>query len=287
MLDKILVPVDLTEVSELGISSAREIAKKFSSRVSLLYVLEPPKDIPFEIFEEEKEAINSLREKLKLEAENRLKDYAASLQAAGIQADYTVLEGDDTEAILDYCQKTEPDLLIMPSHRKTKVELQAVGSVSLRVASRSSKSVLIVKQKPLTEINNILVNYDFLPSSIVALEKAVSIAKAFGSKLTVLHIDNDEHHTQLKSIYQKVLEKKYKLLEEIKNKHKDVKVETILQKGSPKEEVLRMINRNGYDLVVMGRRNTADKSRVFLGSLSLEVLKNSPVSVLISRGNYE
>lgn len=287
MLDKILVPVDLTEVSELGVSSAKEIAKRFSSKVFILYVLEPPRDIPSEIFEEEKEAINSLREKLRLDAENRLREYATSIQSDGIQVDYTVLEGDDTETILDYCQKIEPEIVIMPSHQKTVVELRAVGSVSLRVSSRSSQSVLVVKQKPLTDIKNILVNYDFLPSSIIALEKAVSIAKAFGSKVTVLHIDNDEHHTQLKSIYKKVLEKKYKLLEDIKNKHKDIELETIIQKGKPKEEVLKMINKNSYDLVVMGRRNTTDKSRVFLGSLSLEILKNSPVSVLISRGSYE
>lgn len=287
MLYKILVPVDLTEVSELGVLSAREIAKRFSGRVSLLYVLEPLKDIPFDIFEEEKEAIKSLRERLRTEAENKLREYATSLQTEGIQVDYKVLEGDDTEVILDYSQKIESDILIMPSHRKTKIELQAVGSVSLRVASRSLRSVLILKQKPLTEIRNILVNYDFLPSSIMALKKAVLLAKAFGCKITVLHIDNDEHHTHLKSVYQKVLEKKHKLLEEIKNEHKDIEVETILQKGNPKEEVLKMIDKNSYDLIVMGRRNVTDKSRVFLGSLSLEVLKNSPVSVLISRGDYE
>lgn len=287
MLAKILVPVDLTEVSEVGVLSAKELAKRFATRIFLLYVLEPPRDIPFEIFEEEAYAIKSLREKLKSEAEERLKTYVKGLTSDGIEAEYSVLEGDEVETILDYSQKVGADTVIMPSHKKTKVELRAVGSVSLRVASKSPVSVIVVKQKPLKEVRNILVNYDFLPSSIKALEKATSIAKSFGSKITLLHVDNDEHHTHLKSIYNKVLEKKLNLLEDIKNQHKDINIETVLLKGNPKEEVLKTIEKGGYDLVVMGRRNPTDKSRVFLGSLSLEVLKNSPVSVLISRGDYE
>lgn len=287
MLDKILVPIDLTEVADIGILSAKEFAKRFSSKLFLLYVLEPPKGIPLEIFEEESEAINSLTEKLKLEADARLQSYVNSLQSEGIKSEYTVLEGDDVETILDYSNRIGAGLLVMPSHQKTNIELQAIGSVSLRVTSKSPKSVLVVKQKPLTDIKHILVNYDFLPSSIKALEKAVLVAKGFGSKLTVLHVDDDEHHTQLKSIYNKVLEKKLQLLEDVKNQHKDVEIETVLIKGKPKEEILKMVQKGRYDLVVMGRRNPTDKSRVFLGSLSLEVIKNSPVSVLISRGDYE
>lgn len=287
MLSKIVVPVDLTEVADIGISSAKELAKRFSSKLFLLYVLEPPKDIPFEIFKEESKAINSLLEKLKLEAQDRLQSYTHNLKNNGIEVESSILEGDSVETIIDYSHKVGADLIVMPSHQKTKIELHAVGSVSLRVASRFGKSVLIIKQKPLTDIKNILVNYDFLPSSMKALEKAIFLAKGFNSKITVLHVDNDEHHTHLKSIYQKVLEKKHNLLEEIKNQHKDIDIETVLLKGNPKEEVLNTVKKGNYDLVIMGRRNPTDKSRVFLGSLSLEVVRNSPVSVLISRGDYE
>lgn len=287
MFNKVVLPVDLTEVSDIGLKTASEIGKRFGSRIYLLYVLEPVIDIPFEIFEEELYAIKSLKDSLRKEAESKLSDYVSKLKDEGIQAEYHIVEGDDVESILDFSKNISADLILMPSHKKTKIEIKAVGSVSLRVASKSSSSVLIIKQKPLSTINSILVNYDFLPSSKKALEKAVNLARKFGSKIVILHVDNDEHHTHIKSIYKKVLEKKISLLEEIKNQHKDLYIETLIVKGNPKEEVLNTINSGNFDLVVMGRRNPVDKSKIFLGTLSLEVLKNSPTSVLISRGYDE
>lgn len=285
MFDRIVLPVDLTDVSHIGLLTAQNIATKFGSKVYLIYVIKHIKDIPFEIFKEEVEAIELLKDKLKKESESILSKYVLDLKEKNIEAEYHILEGDDVESILNFSKGVNADLIVMPSHKKTNVEIRAVGSVSLRVASKSSSSVLIVKQKHIQEIKNILVNYDFLPSSVNALEKAVNLARKFGSKITVLHVDNDEHHTHIKFIYQKLLQKKVNLLEEVKNQHKDLNMETLIIKGNPKEEILKVINSNNFDLIVMGRRNPIDKSRVFLGSLSLEVLKNSPISVLISRSN--
>lgn len=285
MLDRILLPIDLTDISKFGIETGKEFAKRFNSKLHLLYVLKPLRDILPELFQEEFQAILSIKDKLKEEAIHTLAGYTSELFRQGIEASYSVVEGDEVESILDFSKESMSDLIVMPSHRKTNVEIKAVGSVSLRVSSKANTSVLVVKQKPLMHIDRILVNYDFLPSSIRALEKAIAIARKFGSKLLVLHVDHEEHQTHLKSIYNTVLEKKKNLLEDIKNQHKDIDVETLLLKGNPKEEVLKVINRGAYDLVVMGRRNPIDKSRVFLGSLALEVIKNSPVSVLISRGD--
>ncbi|MEZ0323794.1 MAG: universal stress protein [Hydrogenothermaceae bacterium] len=287
MLDKILLPIDLTETSEIGFETAKNLAKKLNSDITFLYVLEPIKDIPFEIFEEEREHLFQLKDKLKKQATQTLEEYTEKLKSDGIRASYIILEGDEVESILDFAQKNRIDFIVMPAHKKTKVEYKALGSVSLRVASKSPSSVLVVKQKPLSEIKNILVNYDFLPSSIKALEKAVYLAKIFSSSVEVLHVDNDEHYTHLKSVYQKVLEKKLNLLEEIKERYKDIEISTTLIKGNPKEEILKHINSNGYDLVVMGKRNPVNKSRIFIGSLALEILRESPISVLISRGDYE
>lgn len=285
MFDRIVLPVDLTDVSHIGLLTAQNIATKFGSKVYLIYVIKHIKDIPFEIFKEEAKAIELLKDKLRKESEKILSRYVLDLKEKNIEAEYHILEGDDVESILDFSKGINADIIVMPSHKKTNIEIRAVGSVSLRVASKYPSSVLIVKQKHIDDIKNILVNYDFLPSSVNALEKAVNLARKFGSKITLLHVDNDEHHTHIKSIYQKLLEKKVNLLEEVKNQHKDLNMETLIIKGNPKEEILKVINSNSFDLIVMGRRNPIDKSRVFLGSLSLEVLKNSPISVLISRSN--
>ncbi|MCX7759604.1 MAG: universal stress protein [Hydrogenothermaceae bacterium] len=287
MLDKLLLPIDLTESSEIGFKTVESLSKKLNPELFLLYVLEPIKDIPFDIFEEEIQHLHDLKYKLKEEAEKTLSRYVEILISENIKSSYSIVEGDEVESILDFTQKNKIDLIVIPAHKKTKVEYKALGSVSLRVASKATSSVLVVKQKPVLDIKNILVNYDFLPSSIKALEKAVYLAKNFGSSIKVIHVDNDEHYTHFKSVYQKVIEKKLKLLEEIKERYKNIDISTTLIKGNPKEEILKEIHSNGYDLVVMGKRNPVNKSRIFIGSLALEILRESPISVLISRGEYE
>ncbi|MEJ5173003.1 MAG: universal stress protein [Hydrogenothermaceae bacterium] len=287
MLDKILLPIDLTESSEIGFKTVESLSKKLDPELFLLYVLEPIKDLPFDIFEEEIRHLHDLKYKLREEADKTLKSYEETLISENIRSSYSIVEGDEVESILDFAQKNRIDLIVIPAHKRTKLEYKALGSVSLRVASKATSSVLVVKQKPLLDIKNILVNYDFLPSSIKALEKAVYLAKKFGSSVKVIHVDNDEHYTHLKSVYQKVLEKKLNLLQEVKERYKDIDISTTLIKGSPKEEILKEIHSNGYDLVVMGKRNPVNKSRIFIGSLALEILRESPISVLISRGEYE
>lgn len=287
MLDRILLPVDLTESSQIGFDTVRNLAKRFNSQVYIIYVLEPIRDLPFEIFGEEKAALDSLKDKLSEEADRVLKNYTSTLLSEGVKAEYRIIEGDEVESILDFSAFINSDTIVMPAHKKTKIEHKALGSTSLRVSSKSKSSVLVLKNKPLIDVKKILVNYDFLSSSIKALEKAAFLARSYNCSITVLHVDNDEHYTHLKSIYNKMLERKNSLLNSIKEAYGDLNIETLLLKGNPKEKILDVLNRDGYDLVVMGKRNPVNKGRVFIGSLSLEILKNSPVSVLISRGDYE
>jgi nucleotide-binding universal stress UspA family protein len=63
----------------------------------------------------------------------------------------------------------------------------------------------------------------------------------------------------------------------------DIDVDGLVVEGNPAEEILRQLERGGYDLVVLGSRGRGTATAVFGGSVSQRVLHGSPVPVLVYR----
>jgi nucleotide-binding universal stress UspA family protein len=61
------------------------------------------------------------------------------------------------------------------------------------------------------------------------------------------------------------------------------KQEPIVVEGRPAEQLLAQLNRQQFDLVVVGSRGRGNVARLLLGSTSSEVLASAPCSVLIVR----
>ncbi len=280
MLHKILSPIDLTEKSDLIIEMSSQIAKHFNSEIFLLNVVEPV-EISFldELPEEERIAIINLKEKLKEKAKEVLNNYRDKLEKEGIKVSSIILEGNVVEAILDFSEMNQIDLTILAS-KKSDIEKIAVGSNALRIASKSKNPVLVLKNNK-KEFKNILVSYDFLPSSIDALNFALNFSKVFQSNITVLHVDNDAHFTHIKSLYDKIKKQKIEKLNQLKSDFPNLS--TVYMEGKPEKDIIRYAVENNIDLIILGKRKIKDTNRLFIGSVSYEVLKNSPISVLIFR----
>jgi nucleotide-binding universal stress UspA family protein len=63
--------------------------------------------------------------------------------------------------------------------------------------------------------------------------------------------------------------------------HQDVHFHSLVRKGFPGEEIVKMIDTQGVDLVVLGARGYSKTTGFFLGSVSLWVLHDARCSVLI------
>ncbi|WP_267639808.1 universal stress protein [Haloarchaeobius amylolyticus] len=62
-----------------------------------------------------------------------------------------------------------------------------------------------------------------------------------------------------------------------------IAVDTAVETGNPAREILRFIDANDVDAVVMGSHGRSGLSRVFLGSVAETVLRRSPVPVTVVR----
>ena len=100
-----------------------------------------------------------------------------------IETQFEVKEGNPGEKILKWADIKEVDLVIMG----TKSELKGAGVLSGKMIKLMHCSVLMVPEKSVQKIDNILVPIDYSQSSKSAAEMAVQISKASGAKITFQH----------------------------------------------------------------------------------------------------
>lgn len=62
-----------------------------------------------------------------------------------------------------------------------------------------------------------------------------------------------------------------------------VSVKTIIRDGIASEEILKVAQEEGVDLIVTGYNGKSFMQRLFTGSLSKEMEKNAPVPVLVAK----
>lgn len=143
------------------------------------------------------------------------------------------------------------------------------------------------------DFQNVLVLTDFSKGSDEALTVAVKFAERFGSKLTILHVIQDEsnlsfvlsnpEYMALEDKIKKHTEKMFKdLIEKIPGL-KAIPHETKTNKGIPYISCLYEIENGQYDAVFLGSHGRSDLKHIFVGSTSEKVLRRAPISVFVVR----
>ena len=136
----ILVPVDFSETSRLGIDYALEVCAKFSARLTLLHVQKPPVVPGTELGFNYAEYL----EHLSHTAAERLREVAATLPASA-NPQIKVLEGIPWDLIVQYAAENGVDLIVMPTHGRSGLKHLLLGSVAERVVRHAHCPVLVVR----------------------------------------------------------------------------------------------------------------------------------------------
>ena len=147
MFNKILLPVDGSETANLALEKAGALAKAFGSQVVLLTVIEPfpaltMSEMDLGIAQQQYAQI------AQQQADTTLVKASAAMQAMGREAQEMKLEGVSAwRGIVDAAQNLDADLIVMGSHGRKGVQKLLLGSVTQKVASHASRSVLVVHAK--------------------------------------------------------------------------------------------------------------------------------------------
>ena len=142
MYDKILVPLDGSDLSELAIRHAQEIARGARSEILLLQAVNfPCPVIPEAALVPNEKWLAGAKKK----AAGYLEGIAAPLREAGMRVRTLLDERPPADAILHVAAREEVDLIVMSSHGRGGLSRMLMGSVAESVFRATSRTVMLVK----------------------------------------------------------------------------------------------------------------------------------------------
>lgn len=142
MYHHILVPVDLNEqgFADKATQLAVWHAKQSGARVHLLTVL-PGIHMSMVATYFPRDAAAQMKKDVR----ERLEQFAQKNIQPDVEYQLHVAEGKPYTTILDYAAKLHADLIIMPSHKRSRMDKVMLGSVASKVVEHSPINVLVVK----------------------------------------------------------------------------------------------------------------------------------------------
>lgn len=139
------------------------------------------------------------------------------------------------------------------------------------------------------KIENILVSIDFSEASQSATNYAVSLAKHFNAKVSLLNvvpppvIVEDSFLAFAMTTQAEILESSREMMGlEVKRFSDDYKnhIEGFVMEGPISDSILKVIKKEKPDLIVMGRKGKGKSNSVF-GSVATAMIRKSPIPVFI------
>ncbi|BDB97421.1 MAG: universal stress protein [Saccharolobus sp.] len=125
-------------------------------------------------------------------------------------------------------------------------------------------------------LRKILVPVDGSENSLRALDLAVDFGMRYGSRVTIVHVCGDCNNAEdIKSIIEKRINNR------IEYNMKILKVN--MKESSIANEILKILNEEPYDAIIMGARGTSVNSEINIGSTALALSINAPVTVILVR----
>ncbi|GAB5046571.1 universal stress protein [Thermodesulfovibrio sp. TK110] len=264
-VDKILIATDGSEASKFAAQAAVELAKPCGSTVYAICVAEVP------IFAAEfVETLPQLIDALEKRAKASLDEVKTIADKAGVKCETITYTGPEPyKYIIDEAIKNSVDLIILG---KKGVMLGAVGK---KVIGNAPCKVLVVPVGATLNFDKILIATDGSVYSQIAASEAIGIAKRFNSELIAVSVAKKDDNIPY-------AEESVKMVKEAAERE-GVKIQTLVAKGEPFEQIVDMANKNTVGLIVMGTYGRTGIEKFFMGSVTERVIGTSARPVMVVR----
>lgn len=331
MYKTIYVPVDNSDYSNQAINVAVDLGKSFQSKMVGCHVYAAKmhdyrfKQMEYTLPEEYLEETELDRQRkihdslitmgLKLISDGYLVPMQQRCVEAGLEFEPRMMDGKHSTEIVADVNANDYDLVVLGVLGLGRVRDSSVGSVCERVARKSNKDVLIVKNIPTaddtTERDTILVGIDGSPQSFGALMTAIDLAKRFGKKVEAIAVyDPYLHYTVFNGIVNVLTEKAAKVFrfEEQNQLHEEVidtglaqiyqshlevaekmaaeagvEITKTLLDGKAFQKVLNHARKTNPWLLIVGRIGIhSAKEETDLGSNTDNLFRNAPCDILLT-----
>jgi nucleotide-binding universal stress UspA family protein len=293
-----LVPLDGSELSEVVLPYARELAGRLDLDLTLLHVCEPHRSESQFVC---RAYIEHAAETLQKQSREVQVKTGAPAAVKVVEAHAEVANGHPAEEIIGYAEGNKVDLILMATHGRSGVSRWVLGSVADKVLRASNIPVWLVRAGIPEEIvydewpkRTMLVPLDGSKLAESVLPHVEALAKQRGAETTnvvLLRVyerpfvtadypepDWQEHVGRITDHFKHEAEQYLAGMQE-RLRRNGLKVSSEVLAGRPAEEIVNYVRNNHPNLVVMATHGSSGLSQWEYGNIADKVLRgiSSPV----------
>jgi nucleotide-binding universal stress UspA family protein len=282
MYEDILLPFDGSEGAVEVLHHASEVAHWADATVEVLYVADTTRDSVTVVDGQTVDA-------LEREGEDVVEEAAKTLETLGVAHDTDVVQGNPAPTIVDYAERYDHDLVVMPTHGREGLSRHLLGSVSEKVVRLSSVPVLTVRMRPDETLTfpyeSILLPTDGSDAAIHAAEHVLSFAAALDATVHVLSVVDDSvlPDVEVATTDTENDQAATEAVEDVVAAADRLGVTEAVghvEHGSPVEEILDAVGAYDVHAVGMGTTGRRRTERILLGSVAEKTVRSASVPVL-------
>jgi len=290
MWKRILVPLDGSNLAELALAYAEELAIAFNSEVVLLYVSEP------------RESQHRHMQQLYMDGvAKQVREYVK--ERAEVKT--IVLPGEPAERIINYARRHKVGLIIMASHGRSGITAWATGSVASKVLQATRVPVLLIRVvKPPQRVagkqllDRILLPLDGSEAAEAAVPYVKELTSKLGSEVVLFGVVPAGQHVrtvggldyilypeqELELVKAEAREYLDRLYHRLKGGKGVVRVE--LKVGDDiAGEIIRFAEKTGASLIAISAHGRSGIEKWVFGSIANKILQTSNIPVLLVRAS--
>ncbi len=295
MYERILVPLDGSELAEVALPYATELAGRMASDVTLLYVSDSSRD-PLQNMRE------SYMEKMVGAAKRGVERYLEDPKTQSVHVKSEILSGNPAEVIVDYAEKTDTGLIVMSTHGRSGISRWTLGSVAEKVIRATTRPVKLIRAKGADPdlrkkgvLIKTLVPLDGSKEGESAIPYVQELALRLKTDVILFQVLSPGYNTtssmgfpQGVTLEQQIEAEKaeaVKYLESVSSRlvQAGLTVESVVQSGNAAEEIIRYADENQVDMVAMSTHGRSGIGRWVFGSVAEKVLYEGSTPLLLVR----
>lgn len=287
--DRLASP-EISDEAKAAVDEALRLAATWSGNVTFCSILDISAQTQTLIESDQQNVFKTVEDV----AANVLSELVKTANEQGIAAESVVRFGTAWEELSKESAKGDYDLVMIGTRSRSRASRFLFGSTAQKLLRYSPRPVWVVKPGLPLEIRTVAAASDFSPTSQLVVDEAVTVARALGARLYLLHaVDlSDFRYLKIAGLSDEQMseaEERLKLTSEDKLQDQlhrtdyrtlayGVKIE--LLNGIPDTVIPEFVAANEIDLLVMGTRGHSDIADMLLGSTVERILPGLHASLL-------
>lgn len=293
---RILCAVDGSEYAQWGVQALKGLASREPEHVTLLHVVNRPAKGTSASAEKHARAALEKAGRILLRDAARTARLALGQATTGPRTSLRIVlaHGPVARTIAREANRLKTDLILIGSRGLSDIRGFLLGSTSRQVASIAPCSILVVKQ-PTPQFRHVTLAVDdskhsrsaarFLRSHILPETATLTILSSAENPVT----EFAAHYlsaSQLAQLTEPVMERATSLVNALRDDFikEGYPVVTQVRMNHVIDTIVKQVEANHDDLLVIGSRDLTKRERLHFGSVSESLLRHAPCSVLIVRG---